>query len=241
MIKNKKQKRPGKFCIFKAGKILASKKALEMGIAALVLATFLVLIFASISLQKKIAKTHALGDIQYKLLNTYDSGETTLFYIDEAARYSAYNALNELADSGGMYVGGCGEYFGAKLLLNRTKDCTPDDVKGNFESYFASVLSRYLSLFDYDINTEYDIETVVKDEKTSITAKSEQKLKIPISGKEIVEMKKPTMYYPGEYFSSPVRKSDISGFSKDIIVNSDRKSTRLNSSHTDISRMPSSA
>ena len=38
-----------------------------------------------------------------------------------------------------------------------------------------------------------------------------------------------------------LQRSDAEGRSLDFTVLSDRKSTRLNSSHTDISRMPSSA
>ena len=44
-----------------------------------------------------------------------------------------------------------------------------------------------------------------------------------------------------EYFCPDIHNEKIVYYTHDRITNIDRKSTRLNSSHTDISRMPSSA
>ena len=106
-----------------------------------------------------------IGERQFGLMNTYHLGEKYLFYIDQSAKYSAYQGVYDLAKSGGCYLG---DQFGEYRLW--TVDgpspgiCFPsiDDSKNGFFDFFSDNLSNYLSSYTptgaiSDISEAYDL------------------------------------------------------------------------------------
>jgi hypothetical protein len=79
-------------------------------------------------------------------LNSYQTAEKTLFLIDQAAKYSAYDAAVELADNGGFYdTSDCGDYLEYQLLYDAGKECYPGNIRDEFILNYNDNLEGRLS------------------------------------------------------------------------------------------------
>jgi len=90
-----------------------------------------------------------VGENQFKLIQQYQEGENYLFYMDQAAGYSADEAIVRLAAGGGYASGsGCGEIGGYELWLSGGKDCYPSqaDIRTSFEEAFNQGMNDYSHL-----------------------------------------------------------------------------------------------
>ena len=89
-----------------------------------------------------------IGERQFGLINTYHLGERYLFYIDQSAKYSAYQGVYDLAKNGGCFGGDLRD--GYKLWGVGSPNfglCFPsaDDSKNYFFDFFKNYLGDYLS------------------------------------------------------------------------------------------------
>src|SRR3989338_11649221 len=66
------------------------------------------------------------GGVQVALLSTYYNSELALLYIDQAAKYSSYQAIYDLGQRGGLNQAKCGSYLGYNLWLDKGKECYPE-------------------------------------------------------------------------------------------------------------------
>lgn len=97
-----------------------------------------------------------IGEFQFKLIKTFQEAEKALFYIDQSAKYSAYQAVYELGQRGGYGDTNCGDYLGYSLWINfddekNLKGCYPEkeNIKENFRLHFIDELDGYL--YDYPL------------------------------------------------------------------------------------------
>ena len=169
-----------------------NKKGNEYGMAFLaVIVVIIVFLTASYSLYGKVngvGKT--LGDTQYKLLNTYDNAEKINFYIDEAAKKSADDALYKMSKNGGIASIECSSYFGSTLLVSQEDDCLPkdeSDVSEEFLNTFKRSFYTYLSNYPYaNVNSEYDLNYY----EGLLVGISSGQINLPITSKIIEELRK---------------------------------------------------
>ena len=125
--------------------MIKNKKAMDFGIL-LFIVVLVSLIALGITMQTKRASfDKSIGETQINLLNIYQKSEKALFYIDQAAKYSAQQALSDL-------------------------DFTIEELKGSdskkvFELAFRQYLDEYLKAYpEIDIPLgNYDI--LIKDDK----------------------------------------------------------------------------
>ena len=144
--------------------LLRNKKGLDYA-AMMVLVVLISLIYLFIQLQSKVnAFNVRIGEPQVALLNAFQEGEKALVYVDQSARYSAYKALDALAQRGGMTNDACGtiEENGRKVYAwsKHGRDCTssvqPYDafselMNGHMTLYLAKYNGTRLPPNNYDI------------------------------------------------------------------------------------------
>jgi hypothetical protein len=64
-----------------------------------------------------------IGQFHLNLLKDIKNSEKTLLYIDQSAKYSAYQTIYDLGKRGGYYEASeCGEYLGYNLWKSGQKD-----------------------------------------------------------------------------------------------------------------------
>lgn len=161
--------------------------------------------------------TKDFGNIQINMLATYQEAEKALFFIDQAAKYSAEKAAYDLGQKGGHSErSNCGSYFGYTIwnndFENAGEDCYPN-VKQEFTVLFDNNLNEYLRKYpsttihlnnhDYLVKNEnaktiiygfaarnlnFDIKEIEKEEREII--------EIPLISFEDIETK------PGVMFSN---------------------------------------
>ena len=127
---------------------MKSKKSQLFNIS-LVIITIVVLTTALIFLTKKNEpfEKEPLGKKQAELISVYQKAEKTLFYIDQSAKYAAYQALYDLAENGGFKQKKCGKYLNYNLWNNENnnlEECFPD-YKTNLVSFIN--LEPYLTIY----------------------------------------------------------------------------------------------
>jgi hypothetical protein len=90
-------------------RLLRNKKGLDYA-AMLVLVTLIVVVYMYIQLSAKVDSTGGrnIGEYPVAMLNAYQAGEDALLFVDKAAEYEAYMALDELARRGGLAGTMCG-------------------------------------------------------------------------------------------------------------------------------------
>lgn len=91
-----------------------------------------------------------IGEKQFELINTYQEGEKLLFYIDQSAKYSAYQGVYDLAKHGGCSSGN--EYNGYRLwAVDSPRDgiCYPsaENSKNGLFHFVSNNLNNYLSKY----------------------------------------------------------------------------------------------
>ena len=89
-------------------RLLRNKKGLDYA-AWLVLVVFITIVYLYIQLATKVEGFQvSIGESQVAVLNAYQDGENALLYVDQAAKYSAYQAAGTLAQRGAVLKDACG-------------------------------------------------------------------------------------------------------------------------------------
>ena len=106
-----------------------------------------------------------IGVKSNKIIQSYQAGEKTLFYIDQAAKYAAETAYFTTAFNGAM--ASCGDYYNFKVWDLEDPNCVPmdsnsmpsDNLKNAFETEMNKELNEFLTLYvDASIPTDnYDV------------------------------------------------------------------------------------
>ena len=89
-----------------------------------------------------------IGEKQFELINTYQEGEKAMFYIDQSAKYSSYQAIYDLGKSGGCISGEIHDGYRVWTINSpRQGICFPStqDSKNGFFDFFSNNLNGYLS------------------------------------------------------------------------------------------------
>lgn len=143
-----------------------------MAVAVFFAFAALLMLWSALLAKQQINK--GLGSEQFMLFETYQQGEQTQFFIDQSARYAAYQAIHELANNGGYEQNSdCGKYNEYVLWNYMDKECFPtaDGVNNNFTSVFDQRFGEYLdTLLSEDeeaIPIEYEL-VLVQDENLTI-------------------------------------------------------------------------
>jgi len=160
---------------------------------ALVLVPFLVFLFVvgliyawSTITSSQQSFNEKIGEKQFQLINTYQDGENVLFYIDQSAKYSAYQSIYDLAQNGGYNEEKiCGDYLGYSLWMTKDKtigECKPD-IKDNFKSSFNENLNQFFENYNKISNIiipKNNYKNLILKEKLNIIGIAESYLVIPI-------------------------------------------------------------
>ncbi|MEM4239667.1 MAG: hypothetical protein QXK08_00535 [Candidatus Woesearchaeota archaeon] len=145
-------------------KMLRSKKGLDYA-AVMVIVVVVLVIYLFIRLSAKLEPFEVrIGEYQVALLEAYQQGENALLFVDQAAKFSAYKALDTLAQRGGMKSDDCGTIIekGRKIYAwtKHGADCTdsvqPYDafgelMNGQMAVYLAKYRGAILPLNNYEI------------------------------------------------------------------------------------------
>ncbi|MAG91447.1 hypothetical protein CMO83_02125 [Candidatus Woesearchaeota archaeon] len=127
---------------------MKNKKAALVYNWTLTITVIFLLAWTFLQFNSKFSKFELLGIKQISLFNSYQKGEQALFYIDQSAKYSAYQSVYDLGRRGGNSDSGpCGDYLGYTLWMTQTQDlgeCFPD-FNENFKAIFSDNLDVYLS------------------------------------------------------------------------------------------------
>lgn len=88
----------------------------------------------------------SIGEIQIETIKTYQNAEKTLFLIDQAAKYSAYKSIYELAENGGRHFldSDCGDYLDYSIWYNRDKECYPKNLGQDFKLIYTKNIDKLL-------------------------------------------------------------------------------------------------
>ncbi len=105
------------------------------------------MLLVSLSNRESVMKGATLAP--FKLAQLYDQTTGKLFYIDEAATYSAYQALHEWTSYGGfdsVDSNPCGNYSGDVIVWYDGNKCYPttEQMKESFKILFLPVFEKYL-------------------------------------------------------------------------------------------------
>lgn len=151
-----------------------------------------------------------IGARQFDLIDTYGLGERYLFYIDESAKYSAYQGIYDLAKSGGCHTGEefSGEVFNGYRLwvIGDPALCSPDIDSSKesffFSDFFPSEFNFYLSKYDpvKSLEDEYEFSF----DNSDIIGNPTKELEIPII------QSKPGLQSPGIYTIKPSFRFNLS-------------------------------
>lgn len=134
--------------------------------------------------QNKFPEGYMIGERQFGLIKTYQKAEQALFYIDQSAKYSAYQTIYDLGQKGGYETSDCGDYFGYNLWVSlddkkNPKECYPEkEYAESFKSIFSKNLDEYLVRYpDVKIPKDnYDFSLKIENNKLEIIGKAIAKL-----------------------------------------------------------------
>ncbi len=103
----------------------------------------------------------SLGDYQNAIISAFEQRESTLLYVDQSARLSAFYALYNLGEEGGDNNSDCGAYL--YYLWNEDgKECYPD-YEARFKAHFNDSFMLYLNNSESGIDSKYNYD--LKQEK----------------------------------------------------------------------------
>ena len=129
-----------------------------------------------------------IGERQYVLINTYQEGEKALFYIDQSAKYSSYQAIFELGQKGGHENFDCGTYHGYAVWATYDgnkdiKECYPKNVEENFKSILNKRLDEYIKNHNQESFITIPLENYEIEIKGNlqIIGNAARKIEIPIT------------------------------------------------------------
>lgn len=117
-----------------------------------------------------------IGDIQLNAIESYQNAEKTLFLIDQAGKYAAYETIHELGESGGLYSAssGCGDYLAYSLWYDAGQDCYPKNVENSF-------------IQTYNLNVDQFLQGITTLNSFNYVLLQESPLEIAAVNKEILE------------------------------------------------------
>jgi hypothetical protein len=120
------------------------------------------------------------GDLQLNTIETYQNAEKTLFLIDQAAKYTAYESVHELADNGGLYdtASECGDYLGYSIWYDRDEECYPKNPENEFILTYEKNLDAMLSGIIAPGSFEY---IILQSNPLKIAGASRDMMEFPIS------------------------------------------------------------
>jgi hypothetical protein len=132
-------------------RILRNKKGLDYA-TLLMLNVFITVIYLYIQLANKLEPFQVtIGESQIAVLNAYQEGENALLYVDQAAKYSAYQALGDLAQRGGISADACGTLTENEKAINAwtAGGKNIDDCLGRVQPYdaFAALMNKRLDAY----------------------------------------------------------------------------------------------
>ncbi|MBD3355098.1 hypothetical protein GF361_03885 [Candidatus Woesearchaeota archaeon] len=146
-------------------KYLKSKKAQLFNLGLVGIAT-LALIIALILFKPYEGKEQfQVGPKQFQMFNSFQESEKHLFYIDQAAKLSAQQAIYDLTSNAGFYTSRCGTYQNYGLW---NENCYPD-YELNLKIYLTQNLNPYLTELDNLLpetrvfSNNYEISLIQKD------------------------------------------------------------------------------
>jgi len=161
-------------------KFLKNKKGIDYALW-LTAVVFICIVYAFIVINEKIDKYHwKIGEHEVALLNTYQKAEENLLYVDNAARNSVWQAVDSLADLGGMPNKECGTITAQEtdytLWNQKDKDCYKTI---NFYESYSKELNEKLNSYLSQKNLPQDNYefTVLKDKVSGLAI---EPLSIPI-------------------------------------------------------------
>jgi len=147
--------------------------------------------FLIINLKRPYDRT--IGWRQAAIFKTYQEGEKVLFYIDQSAKYSSYQAIYELGQKGGHENSDCGTYLGYAVWATYDenkdlKECYPENVDENFKLNFNQNLNDYLNNYN---NVESNRVVMPSNNyyidlsgKLNIIGRAKEKLSLDIGGEK---------------------------------------------------------
>jgi len=144
-------------------RLLRSRKGIDYA-ALLVVVVFISLVYLLIILEHKSAEfQREVGDNQLALLNSYSQGEAMLFYVDQAAKYSAQKSVYEFIGNGGFATKEdasqlCGESVNGYVLWNKPGKyvlCAPDTPK--LYENFGKIMNKNLNSYFDGYTSDYEL------------------------------------------------------------------------------------
>jgi murein DD-endopeptidase MepM/ murein hydrolase activator NlpD/soluble lytic murein transglycosylase-like protein len=148
----------------------------------------IVLIFAKLSVAfTQQNPSESIGTRQAALLHTYAMSEQMLLYVDEAAKFAAYESLaTTMRDGLKMPVSKCPQYVTYTLWTSQGGGCMPQtdpasrtSTYGAFERAMQSNLCRYLRYPGFPGCITYDL-TITPGNGISITGMARDRITLPI-------------------------------------------------------------
>ncbi len=138
-------------------------QTLIYGLMAGLIAAFIVSFFSNAIAKKDFGE---IGDSSLKLIDASKEAEKSLFYLDQSAKYSAYQTAYDLAQKGGFFKESeCGDYFGFTLWQTldenkKLKQCFPaqEEISGNFKSIFNANLNNYVQIFNQNSDAKIPLD-----------------------------------------------------------------------------------
>ncbi|MBI3033370.1 penicillin-insensitive murein endopeptidase [Candidatus Woesearchaeota archaeon] len=99
--------------------------------------------------------SHTVGDDAFALLQTYETGEKVLFYVDQVGEQTYRQSLFDLGKKGGFYQATpeqnkCGTYRGSSLWYAEPEYCFPEKEKEALAAIFAENMKQMLSFTPID-------------------------------------------------------------------------------------------
>lgn len=160
---------------------------------ALILVPFMVFLFVvglviawSMITSSQQSFNEKIGERQSKLINTYQQAEKALLYIDQSAKYSAYQSIYDLAQNGGFSKEKkCGDYLNYSFWRTDSKEideCTPD-FKENFKLTFNDNLNQHFEKYNKNSNIiipKDNYNNLVVKGKLTILGIADSDLTLPI-------------------------------------------------------------
>ncbi len=155
-------------------KLFKNKKGLDYS-ALMVIVVIIIVIYLFIQLYAKLDIFELrVGDQEFALINTYQTGDKISLFVDQAAKYSVHHALKDLGEKGGSLPNKLPVFaltnvpYWFKDNNRYYKDINFYDA---FEFYLEKNLRSYLSNHPgYSVNTDYEF-TIIKDKVLGIPIK----------------------------------------------------------------------
>jgi hypothetical protein len=120
-----------------------------------------------ILLDKDNAFQRNIGDDQYKLIQQYQQGERYLLFMDQAAVYTTYESVRQLAADGGSAGDtDCGTVGGYRLWNQAGISCYPtlNSLAAALPGYYNTIINDYSHVYVNETNiTIYSLEYLGND------------------------------------------------------------------------------